>query len=127
MKRIHTALGAALLASSMIGGVAVAGDKADKTAGADKTEVVPSREDLNPNPASVEKMDANVQRQHDKDRDGNTSQPDTASGASGGSAAAGGGETRDWDQVDTNNDNLIQPEEMEAALKAAGPQAGQQR
>lgn len=109
MKRIHTALGAALLASSMIG-VAVAGDKADKTAGADKTQVEPSREDPNPSPASVDK----------------TSSPSTASGASGG-AAAGGGETRDWDQVDTNNDNLIQPEEMEAALKPAGPQAGQQR
>jgi hypothetical protein len=31
---------------------------------------------------------------------------------------AKGAETRDWSQVDTNKDNLISPEEMEAYLKA---------
>lgn len=123
MNRIYTVLGIALLASSTIGGVAVAGDQAEKAGNADKTEVVPSRDQLDPNPPTVQKMDANVQRQHDADRDGgSTQQPQAASGG-GGQMAAGGGETRDWAQIDTNNDNLIQPAEMEEALKATGPQA----
>jgi hypothetical protein len=31
---------------------------------------------------------------------------------------SGAGKGRDWSQIDKNNDNLIQPEEMEAWLKA---------
>lgn len=69
----------------------------------------------------------NVQRQHDNDRDGNTSSPNTStsyqSSKSGASGQGAAGETRDWNAIDTNNDKLIQPEEMEAALKAVGPQA----
>lgn len=48
--------------------------------------------------------------------------------ASGGDAnASASGETRDWSQIDANNDNLIGPEEMEQALGATGPQAGEQQ
>lgn len=32
------------------------------------------------------------------------------------------GGVRDWAKIDTNNDNLIQPAEMEVALKEVGPQ-----
>jgi hypothetical protein len=161
MNRIHTAFSAALLASSFVGTAALAADQTTgqtSTDKADKTQVVPAREDLQPGAApTVERMDDNVQRQHDPDRakdaaagsaagtgagaattgTGTTDAPaaggtTTGSAAgdassSGGQMAAGGGETRDWAAVDTNSDNLISPEEMEEALKAKGPQAGQQR
>jgi hypothetical protein len=127
MNRIHTVLGSALLAGSF--GIAVAADQAaTPTNKADATKAMPAREDLKPGAApTVERMDDNAQRQHGR------------SGAAGGSAAAQGGAAggkpmasgtaqvasgvRDWKAIDTNNDNLIQPEEMEAALKEVGPQA----
>lgn len=127
MNNIASRLTIALLASAGIGGTALAADPVAQTAqNADKTQVVPSRDELQPGNPSLSAMDDNAQRQHDNDRDGNTSSPnDTTSyqsnaGASGQGAA---GETRDWNAIDTNNDNLIQPTEMEVALKAVGPQA----
>lgn len=47
--------------------------------------------------------------------------PSSGAAAPSGEKTAAG--TRDWGKVDKNNDNLIQPEEMEAWLKQAGPQA----
>lgn len=34
---------------------------------------------------------------------------------------------RDWSAIDTNHDHLIEPAEMEAALKEVGPQAKNQK
>ncbi|MBA2722026.1 MAG: hypothetical protein H0W48_12930 [Methylibium sp.] len=108
-----------------------AGDGAGTAAGqtstnkADQTQVVPSRDDLQPGAApTVESMDANAQRQHDRNRDG-SAQGSSTGAAAGGEMAAASSETRDWSAIDTNNDNLISPEEMEAALKADGPQAAE--
>lgn len=115
MHRIHTTT----LALAMLAGLglpALAQNPA-ATGGKDATQVVPKKEDLPARP-SVPAMDANVQRQHDRD---SGVKPQGATAQRGGQVAAGG--VRDWDAIDTNNDNLIQPEEMEAALKEVGPQA----
>ncbi|MBA3598910.1 MAG: hypothetical protein H0W40_16265 [Methylibium sp.] len=176
MNRINILAGAALVAGSFVGSSALAADQTTNqtsTDKADKTQVVPAREDLKPGAApTVERMDDNAQRQHDRDRGsagagsgtgtdaaagtgaaagadagvGGATAPAAAGGGAGaeasaggsnaaadssarggGMATAGGGETRDWAAVDTNGDNLISPEEMEEALKATGPQAGQKR
>lgn len=119
-------------------------------ANADKTQVQPDKGDLKPDPATVEKMDDNAQRIHDRDRDAAAQgkAPDAqgnaqsnaqgnaqgeAQGNSQGNAQANAGnsqqarpsqgDVRDWSAVDKNSDNLISPEEMEAALKETSPQA----
>jgi hypothetical protein len=47
-----------------------------------------------------------------------------ASEKKGAAGAEGAGKGRDWSQIDKNNDNAIQPDEMEAWLKAnPGPLA----
>ncbi len=78
------------------------------------------------NPAgapNVDKMDANAQRQHDRDSG--------VAGASADSGASGSGKTaadvRDWSKIDANKDHLIEPEEMESWLKQTGPQAAKQK
>ena len=38
-------------------------------------------------------------------------------------ARVAAGEVRDWRAIDKNHDNLISPEEMEAALKQGGQQS----
>lgn len=166
MKRIPTTLAAALLASSLAGGVALAADPGASTQAGEATAGGTAQ--TAPGGPSVGDMDTNAQRAHspsgntgtdstgttgnagatgNADTTGNagaatgsgagTMGSDTAgaSGAAGSSGAAAGGnqemaasgDTRDWSQIDTNSDNLIGPEEMEEALKATGPQAGQQR
>lgn len=123
MIRIAPKFALALVAAAGVSATAVAADKtAQAPANADKTQVAPSRDDLQPANPSLRRMDDNVQRQHDNDRDGNTSAPNTRTGA-GMAGSAQGDSTRDWNAIDTNNDNLIQPAEMEVALKAVGPQA----
>lgn len=58
--------------------------------------------------------------------DASASGSDANASASGGDAnASASGETRDWSQIDADNDNLIGPEEMERALGATGQQAGE--
>ena len=47
----------------------------------------------------------------------------TYQSSSGTAGQGASGDTRDWNAIDTNNDNLIQPAEMEVALEAVGPQA----
>lgn len=127
MNNMASKLTIALLASAGIGGTAFAADPVERTAqNADQTQVVPSRDDLQPGNPSLGAMDDNAQRQHDNDRDGNTSSPNNStSDRSNARASQQGapGDTRDWNAIDTNNDNLIQPQEMEVALKAVGPQA----
>ncbi|MBA3596296.1 MAG: hypothetical protein H0W40_02825 [Methylibium sp.] len=129
MNRIASKLTIALFAAAGLGGTALAAETAAKPAhNADKTQVVPSRDDLQPGNPSLSSMDDNAQRPHDNDRDGNTSTPNTstsyeAGSGNAGQAAAGDAATRDWNAIDTNNDNLIQPAEMEVALEAVGPQA----
>lgn len=154
MKRIPTTLAAALLASSLAGGVALAADPGASTQAGEATAGGTAQ--TAPGGPSVGDMDTNAQRAHSPS--GNTGTDSTgttgnagaatgsgagtmgsdtagASGAAGSSGAAAGGnqemaasgDTRDWSQIDTNSDNLIGPEEMEEALKATGPQAGQQR
>jgi hypothetical protein len=115
-KQLISTLAIALLASAGWCASALAQDKAApaaSAANADKTQVVPGKKDLNPYPATVEKMDDNAQRIHDRD---------SAAGRQGTSAAgqqarAPSAAVRDWAAIDKNKDNLISPEEMEAALK----------
>lgn len=177
MNRIRTAISSAVLATSMAGGLVLAGDQADKqpTAGPQAGQ---QSENLGAGP-NVREMDSNAQRAHsptgqtgattDGDRMGagapsvgdldaaaqrahdpqggaraegapagsNAAGTDAganaaAQGGAGGTAGAdanvaSSGETRDWSAVDANSDNLISPDEMEAALQERGPQAGQQR
>lgn len=136
MKLMYASLSAALVAASVASGAALAADQATKgtnaTNKADKTQVVPSREDLKPGAApTVQRMDDNVQRQHNRNRDGGaTAAGGTATGAAAQGARSGSvaaKDVRDWNAIDKNNDNLIGPEEMEEALKAAEPQAKPQQ
>ena len=76
---------------------------------------------------SARSLDDNVQRQHGRDQATGPARSGTApqtTGQTQARAGASAGEVRDWGAIDTNRDNLIQPEEMEAALKEAGTQAG---
>jgi hypothetical protein len=63
---------------------------------------------------STETMDANAQRAHSRN---NGSTP--ATGAKTKAAPVAANEVRDWKAIDTNHDNLISPEEMEAWLSAS--------
>lgn len=118
-----------LVASSLITGITVATGAAmaageEGRPSTDKTQVVPNREDvLNQGAPTVRNLDSNAQRQHDRDSGvaspANTGPTDTGTGASNATSNA----TRDWNAIDVNKDNLIQPEEMETWLKQVGPQA----
>jgi hypothetical protein len=55
--------------------------------------------------------------------DGSKSVPTQQEGQQSQPAAVASGEVRDWAAIDKNNDNLISPEEMEAALKQNAPTA----
>lgn len=166
MNRIHTAISAAVLATSMAGGVVLAGDAADKqpATGQQATQADQQGENLGAGP-NVRELDSNAQRAHSptgqtgattdgermgagapdvKDLDNEAQRahdPQTGAAAGGANASTGtqeagtttgggangaaSGDTRDWAQVDANSDNLISPDEMEAALQEKGPQAGQ--
>lgn len=67
--------------------------------------------------AKAPEGDDSVRKQHvERDKSATADQ-----GAAGPAGAAP--KVRDWKQVDSNNDNLIQPEEMSAWLEKTGPQA----
>jgi hypothetical protein len=68
---------------------------------------------------SVEAMDDNAQRSHSRDT---AAQPKSPRQQQAGTQRAAA-DVRDWSAIDKNKDHLIQPEEMEEALKAVGPQA----
>lgn len=134
MKSVHTALAAAVAALSVAGGAAFAADApaGSKTDKADKTQVVPARDDMKPGAApSVPRMDDNAQRAHDPDRAAKSKDKGKGAAASGETTATGGkagratssADVRDWSKIDKNNDHLISPEEMEEALKEPGPGA----
>jgi hypothetical protein len=81
----------------------------------DKAQTAPSpgavqQQQANP---SNENMDANAQRAHSR---ASGSTPSSSTGKT--TSQPGAGEVRDWRAIDKNHDNLIQPEEMEAELKA---------
>lgn len=124
--RLASTMAVALLAAAGLCASALAQDKAAPPANADKTQVVPSKKDLKPYPATVKKMDDNAQRIHDRD-----SAAAPQGSASNVQATATAGQQarkvpegiRDWAAIDKNKDNLISPEEMEAALKEGGPPA----
>lgn len=113
---------AALFVGLSVGGTAYAADQTAKQK-KDETQVVPSKQSLDPLPATVDKMDANAQREHDRDSG--------VAGASADSSTSGSGKmapnVRDWSKIDANHDNLIEPEEMEGWLKQTGPQAAKQK
>lgn len=115
-KQLTSTLAIALLASAGWCASALAQDKAApaaSAANADKPQVVPGKKDLNPYPATVEKMDDNAQRIHDRD----SAAGRQGTNAAGRQARAPSAAVRDWAAIDKNKDNLISPEEMEAALK----------
>lgn len=119
MNRWKSTLLAALFTSASLSGAAWAQSQTNK---ADATQVVPSREDLKPGAApTVPRMDDNAQRQHDRNTGvDNPAKAGSASAANTGNMAP---EVRNWEAIDTNKDNSIQPEEMEVWLKKVGPQA----
>jgi hypothetical protein len=110
MIRAHTLLSAALVAA--VTTLTMAADPSSPVGNkADKTQVVPSRSDLQPGAApTLSNMDDNAQRQHDPNSAAGTAKP------AGATPAPGAGEVRDWSAIDKNKDNLISPEEMEAYL-----------
>jgi hypothetical protein len=113
MVRMHIALASALVAASLTGGGALAAEQT-KTNKADKSQVVPQRDDLKPGAApTVQRMDDNAQRAHDRDAG-------TARSGSAKPAATGGAQVRDWAQIDKNKDHLVGPEEMEQWLSQSG-------
>ena len=139
MKRITNIAFATLIAGVSVS--ALAADQQKQAGNADKSQVVPSRGQVQESSRapSASTLDNNAQRQHDRDRDQARSsqksqpadakqQPSAGAQQQQGSSASGTGEsmgqTRDWSKIDANNDNLIQPEEMESWLKQEGPQAG---
>src|SRR5262245_5337863 len=118
MKPLNITLTVALL-SACFGGAALAQDRSPNTApNPNKTQKAPSSGDVQQQQAnpSNENMDANAQRAHSRSQ-GST--PSSHTGAK--TAQANVGEVRDWRAIDKNHDNLIEPDEMEAALNAGKP------
>ena len=114
MKRFNLTITSALL-STCFGAGALAQDKPAAAPDAAKTQVKPGNTDAQqsqPQP-STEAMDANAQRAHSR-KSGSTPAPSAKTKA----APAAANEVRDWKAIDTNHDNLISPEEMEASLIA---------
>jgi len=99
MNCINSTLAVALLCASF-GTATLAQDRPAGTRNPDKTKAAPSKSD--------------VQQQQ--------SQPSSSTKAQHPPVAAG--EVRDWRAIDKNHDNLISPEEMEAALKQPSSQTG---
>lgn len=127
MNKITTALSAAALASSLIGTAAWSADKAGASDKAVPSQAEVQQKGTSP---SVKDLDANAQRAHDPSTGSgadSSMSKDSGSMSKDSSSAGSSGATRDWAAVDKNHDNLIQPEEMEAALKEVGPQAGKKR
>ncbi len=115
INRTHSTIAVALLACSAWSGVALAQDRPAPARNADsKTQVTPGKQGNLPNaePASVERLDDNAQRIHDRNRSGAAPRSNT-----GGQQAGAAEGVRDWAAIDTNKDNLISPEEMMAFLR----------
>lgn len=104
---------AVALACATFGGATLAQDKSTSPQKADKTKVTPGKKEA-PKTAepSVETMDDNAQRAHDRNKTAGAKDPAAAR-----RAPTAVGEVRDWRAIDKNRDNLISPEEMEASLK----------
>jgi hypothetical protein len=123
---LASTMAAALLASAGLCASALAQDKAAPPTKAEKTQVTPGKNDLKQSPATLEKMDDNAQRIHDRDRAaaprGSASNVQTTATATSSTRAAADG-VRDWAAIDKNKDNLISPEEMEAHLAEGRPAA----
>src|SRR5262249_34233526 len=119
MKRLTTTLNVPLL-SACLRARAIAQDQPTRSSPAapnpNKAQKAPSRSDVQQQQAepSTERMDANAQRAHTRSR---------GSTPSGSASHASTGEVRDWRAIDKNHDNLIEPDEMEAALNAGKPHA----
>jgi len=122
MERMTQIFGAALLASSLIGGAQAAGDPAQAQPGTGGAAMQPSTgTDTN-----VRDMDANAQRAHSPNAPG--AQPanaDKKAQTQGGGQQAGGstaGGTRDWSSIDANKDGIGTPDEYEKVLGQKGAQ-----
>lgn len=125
VNRTTSMIAIALLGYAGFSTSVLAQDKAAPSADADKTQVAPDKKDLKPYPATVEKMDDNAQRMHDRDSAASPQASPTKPQANANAdqqAGASQADVRNWDSVDKNNDNLISPEEMEAELKPTGTQ-----
>ncbi len=127
--RLTTTLAAGLLASAGLCASALAQEKPAPPAKTDKVQVAPGKQqDPKAEPATVEKLDDNAQRIHDRDRaakpPGSAASNVRTTTAPTAQASRGVPEgVRDWAAIDKNKDNLISPEEMEAALKEGAPSA----
>lgn len=138
MKRsMNSALALALLATAAWCGPALAQAQTAPAAGrvdppvkadkADSTQVTPHRKDTEATPPSLEKLDDNAQRSHDRNSTAaprgsdSNARPNAKAGSDGARPARSTEAVRDWAAIDKNKDHLISPEEMEAALKQDRP------
>ena len=96
MNRLNSTMAVALVCAGF-GAGALAQDKPTTSQNADKTQVAPSKKDVQRSDARNTKPQRNTMA---------------------------GNEVRDWKAIDKNHDNLISPEEMEAALKQPSSQGG---
>jgi hypothetical protein len=113
MKRTHFLLGAVVA-----GCLSATAWAADTNAG-DKGAMQDAQQGTQP---SAQNMDANAQRAHSRSRGTEPGNADAAkSKGMQGSSTVASGETRDWSQVDTNHDNLVSPDEMQAYLDQHHP------
>jgi hypothetical protein len=124
--RLISTMSIALLASVGFSLPVLAQNKTALPAETDKMPVVPGKKEMPTNSPTVEKMDDNTQRQHG--RGGSAASPGRATNAKAPASGNAGtqtrlppGEVRDWSAIDKNKDNLISPEEMEAALRESRP------
>ena len=113
MNYVQTLLGVAIAVAFATAAIA-----AEPTAApgnkAGKNQVVPGRSDLQPGAApTVQRMDDNGQRQHDR----NAASKTLGAAKPAAPVATGTNEVRDWAAIDKNKDHLISPEEMEDYLK----------
>jgi len=130
MERMTKIFGAALLASSLIGGAQAAGDQQQVQPAAGGAAMQPSTG----SDTSVRDMDANAQRAHSPNAPGaQPANPDKKAQTQGGGQQAGGsmgpqgtsaaaGGTRDWSSIDTDKDGLGTPDEYEKVLGQKGAQ-----
>ena len=95
MNRLNSTMAIALVCAGL-GAGALAQDKPTTSQNADKTQAAPNKKEAQRPAAQTTKAQKNT---------------------------VASSEVRDWKAIDTNHDNLIEPEEMEAALQQKGPQA----
>ena len=118
MNRITQVFGTALLAGTLIGGVQAADQQAGGTA-----QPAGGGAAMQPSTGTdtqARELDDNAQRAHSPNAPGAQPSSDdkkaqTQGGGQGATTSASGG-TRDFSNVDSNNDHLGSPEEYEKAL-----------